>query len=191
MSRAIVRADFEAIYKLYANKAVKRFNLTRNHPPQLYGVKLGAEPGKIEKSFSLNKVAAMFFDGTIRKENYRDLLQELTIPGSHIRKTAVAFGVTPPDIVIQINEVWMASERKPAGTTLEGALAESEREEYIPPSRRPDREEKIMVALHAYRYTTMGFCKILDKPKRHAELGPLAPEEITFGGQFSMTLDDE
>lgn len=190
MSRDIIRADLEALFKLYGDKAVKRFNMTGRHPPQLYGVKLGKEPGQIEKSFSLNKLAPMFFDGTMQKENFRHLLQQLTTPGSFLRKLAVEMDVPLADIVVQINEAWFASE--PAeGRTPQQALEDSKRDGYVPPSQRPDREERLMIALHMRGYTTMGLCPIVDKPRRHAERGELEPEDITFGGRFSMTPDDE
>lgn len=188
MSRAIERADFEAIYKLYADKAVKRFNMTGNHPAQLYGVKLGKELGKIEGTYSLNQIAPMFFDGTFAKANMRDLLTQLTTPGSYIRRLAGSLGVLAPDIVVQINEIWYVNETKPAGMTDEEFRTHAE--DGPTPSERPDRKEAIAVFLHAYQYTTMGRCLIQDKPRRHAAMGPLESDDGKVVGRLSMTLDD-
>jgi hypothetical protein len=188
MPREIVRADFDALFKLYADKAIKRFNLTGKHPPQLYSVKLGKEPGSIAQTGALNRIAPMFFgDGDFNKDHFRVLLQELTTPGSTIRKAAGAFGFVVPDIVVQINEVWYATETKPAGMTP----GEAAKLEYVPPSERPDRQEAVAVFLHAYHFTTMGSCPIVDKPKRHAVMGELFGEDGKFVGRLSMTLDDE
>jgi hypothetical protein len=187
MSRDIIRADFEALFKLYGDKAVKRFNMSGKHPPQLYGVKLGKEPGTIDKTFSLSKVAELFFDGTLHKDGMRHLLQQLTTPGSLVRKMAVEFDVPLPDVVVQINETWFTQVERPEGISDE----EFRKLDHTPPSQHPDRIEKIVVFLHACRYTTIGACPIFDKPRRHAEMGELEPEDTTFGGLFSMTLDDE
>jgi hypothetical protein len=190
MPREIVRADFEALFRLYGDKAVKRFNLTGNHPPQLYSVKLGKEPGSIEKTMSLNKVAPMFHNGASNKNMLREMLKQLTTPGSEIRKMAGAMGVIAPDIVVQINEAWFAQDIRPEGMSVDEFKAFKARE-HVPPSERPDREEKIAVFLHAYNYTTMGDCPIVDKPKRHAVMGELLPEGGKFTGRLSMTMDDE
>ena len=187
MSRSIERADFEAIYKLYADKAVKRFNLTGNHPPQLYGVKLGKELGKIEGTYSLNKVAPLFFDGTFPKAQIRDLLAQLTTPGSPIRKMAVQFDVILPDIVVQINEVWQSNKKKPEGMSD----AEFKKLEHQLPSEDPNREEAIAVFMHAYQYSTMGSCPIRSKPRRHAVMGEMFPEDGKMTGRLSLTIDDE
>jgi hypothetical protein len=188
MPRPIVREDFEAIFKLYADKARKRFNMTGKHPPQLYSVKLGKEPGQIAETGALNRLAPKFFDGTFEKDAFRHLLQQLTTPGSLIRRAAGATGAVAPDIVVQINEIWAASVKTPKGMSKEEAMKHAE--SGPSPSERPDRTEKIMIALHAYQYTTMGFCDIVDKPKRHAEPGVLSPQDIKFGGRFSMTFED-
>jgi hypothetical protein len=188
MPREIVRADFEALFRQYADKAVKRFNMMGKHPPQIYGVKLGKEPGQVEKSFSLNMIAPMFFDGSIPKDNIRVLLQDLTTPGSEIRKLGVAMGVPTADVVVQINEAWFTARVAPPGITRE----EFDRlhADDPPPSRSPDRMERIAIFLHAYQYTTMGLCPIVAKPKRHAEMGALEPEDGKFIGRMSMTIDD-
>jgi hypothetical protein len=96
---------------------------------------------------------------------------------------AASLGTVVPDIVVQINEVWI--------TVLEGlSQEESERLQNLAPSENPGREERVMIALHVYQYTTMGLCPIRNKPKRHAEMSPLAPEDGKFTGRMSMTLDD-
>jgi hypothetical protein len=193
MPRQITRADFEAVYKQYADKAIKRFNLTGNHPPQLFTVKLGKEPGQIERSGSLNRLAPQFFNGTMHKDVLRLLLQQLTTPGSEIRKVAGALGVVVPDIVVQINEIWLAKNAYPEGMSPEEARkqARKQADEGPRPSERPDREEGIAVWLHTQGYTTAGLCPILDKPRRHAELAALPPEETLFEGRFSMQTQDE
>lgn len=189
MSRAIERADFEALFKLYADKAVKRFNMTGKHPPQLFSVKLGRELGTIEETYSLNKVAPMFFDGTFKGSGMRDLLQQLTTPGSYIRKMAGSMGVIVPDIVVQINEIWYVEPKITAG---ENEAEFRKREEAgPPPSERPDRKEAVCIFLHAYQYSTMGRCPIKDKPRRHAVMGPLETDEGKLIGRLSMTIDDE
>lgn len=187
MSRAIERADFEALFKLYADKAVKRFNMTGNHPPQLYGVKLGPELGKIAQTYNLNTVAPMFFDGTFPKVQIRDLLAQLTTPGSLIRKLAVQFDVILPDIVVQINEVWQSNRTKPEGLSE----AEFKKLEHLPPSEDPKREEAIAVFMHAYQFSTMGSCPIRSKPRRHAVMGEMFPEDGKMTGRLSLTIDDE
>lgn len=190
MPREIVRADFEALFRLYGDKAVKRFNLTGNHPPQLYSVKLGKEPGQIAKTMSLNKIAPMFHDGTSNKNALRTMLTQLTTPGSEIRKMAGAMGAIAPDIVVQINEAWFAQDIRPEGMSVDEFKAFKDRD-HVPPSERPDREERIAVFLHAYQHTSMGLCPIVDKPKRHAVMGELLPEDGKLSGRLSMTLDDE
>lgn len=189
MPREIIRKDFEALFKMYGDKAVKRFNMSGKHPPQLYGVKLGKEPGSIAETFALNKLAPMFFDtaGPFNKDQFRVLLQDLTTPGSEVRKLAGAFGFAAPDVVVQINEMWFATERKTEGMTVE----EAAKLEHVPPSERPDRKECIGVGLHAYQYSTMGLCEIHDKPRRHAVIGELFPEDGKMIGRLSMTLEDE
>lgn len=190
MPREIVRADFEALFRLYGDKAVKRFNMTGNHPPQLYSVKLGKEPGQIAKTMNLNKIAPIFHNGVSNKNVLRGLLQQLTTPGSEIRKMAGAMGVIAPDIVVQINEAWFAQDMRPEGMSDDEFKAFKARD-HVPPSERPDREERIAVFLHAYQHTSMGLCPIVDKPKRHAEMGELQPEDGKMTGRLSMTTDDE
>lgn len=185
MARDIVRADFEAIFKQYADKAVKRFNLTGNHPPQLYSVKLGEEPGQIKASYALNKVAPMFFKDIASKNAMRDFLIQMTTPGSLMRKAAQDIGAVVPDIVVQINEIWHKSLDK---TGMSGE--EFKRQSEIPASEHPDRQEAIMVNLHARQFSVMGICMIHDKPKRHAVMGELMGQEYKMVGRLSMTPDD-
>jgi hypothetical protein len=185
MPREITRADYEAVFKVYADKAVKRFNMTRNHPPQLFTVKLGPGTGEIAASGSLNKLAPMFHNGTMHKDQLRFLLQELTTPGSQVRRAAGALGVVVPDIVVQINEMWFVT-RDAKSKQEAKALGD------LTPSEQPDRRECVGIALHSHLFSTMGVNEIFDKPKRHAVLGELLPDDGgTFVGRLSMTIDDE
>lgn len=186
MPRPITHADFEAVFKVYADKAVKHFNMTGEHPPQLFAVKLGKQPGELERTQSLHKVAAHAFSSGGSKDAFAGVLRELTTPGSDLRKAAAAMGAVIPDIVVQINEAWVAHETRPKGVRTSDFL----KQQRTPPSERPDRGEVILIVLHTTGFSTMGMCAISDTPTRHAAISVTPEETAVMTGRMSMTQDD-
>lgn len=165
MPRPPTEDDFRLIYDSLAQKAVENFNAHGELVPVILEVVLN-EPGKLPQVTPVNPafVFEMFNEGAAGMERLGQLVRLALTRGSPMREAMVSAGVTPPDLLVQINEAWVRS--------VTGKSPHDVPRDGIPPSEHPDRKEAILVLIHTPEETVMGSCPILENPRR-AEFAPI------------------
>jgi hypothetical protein len=168
----ISAALYQQIYDSFARSAVEQFNQDGELPVAFFGLQLDCEA----------KVVHMVPIPTPPSQDLvKPFLHLLLDNDSPLRETLAAQGAPLVDVIVQINEVWLANELRPAGETIDLTKV-------TPASERPDREEGIGILIHSATETIFGSCPILATPTRHAEYAPLIMDAHIVG-RMSMNED--
>lgn len=183
MGRQITRADVKAVFDDFAPRAVGAFQDDGEAYPQVFYISLGAEPGSIRQFVAMHPAQlAVFMQGSEGKDVLGEVIRELLKPGSFLRKQVHEQGLFMPDIVVQIAEGWTAFPEK----GKEKEFMESQKL-YKGVADRPDRREGIFIFIHQHGRSDIGWCPILENPRR-AEIGEVISldEHWRSCGRLSM-----
>lgn len=166
------------VYRHFAHIAVDIFNREGEVSPQFFMVTLDtSKPSNIKSMNAVDPamVQALMTNGRT-KDLVKPLLKMLLDGESPFRKMLKNRKVDLPDLVIQVNEAWMAtSDVVPGGTEYSGSLKDL-----------PGRKETIIVVVHTRYQSLMGMCPIEDTPKRHAVFRDVEKDGMTMMGRMSM-----
>lgn len=176
MGRAITRHDFETIYSMIAPEVVRTFNESGASAPVIMLFALDTrEDGKIVDANVISPEgleAFAFMSVGEEFEGMTTLRDELTRPGSRVRRAMLDAGMTLPDIVVHVAEGWMTPVLAQAGG----------------PRKKHERRECIVIEMQALAYSVAAMCPI-DEDTRRATLVPLPDGPSFVGERLSMTLD--
>ncbi len=166
------------VYRHFAHIAVDIFNREGEVSPQFFMVTLDTSKASNIKSMSAvdpRMVQSLMTNGRT-KDLVKPLLKMLLDAESPFRKMLKNRKVDLPDVVVQVNEAWMAtSDVVPGGTEYAGSLQDL-----------PGRKETLIVVVHTRYQSLMGMCPIEDTPKRHAEFRDVEKDGMMMGGRMSM-----
>lgn len=168
-------ADFKFLYDRFAKLAVDHYNKNKTHPPMMFMVELGDVAGYPPRD--LTPVDPLLIGKLHNSPESKRLLWELI--RSHLERDGPLYEILgrsqgiAPDVVVHISEAW---------TVRREAF-----ELNCIPAEQPDREEVLMINMHAPNETMLGMCPIrCEGGAKHALFEPLRPDAMTFGA-MSMT----
>lgn len=165
------------VYEYFAKKAVELFNTEGSVTPQFFMVGLGTSPAAPILSLSAvdPRMVQSLLSSSKDKDMVKPLLRMLLNDDSPLRTMMKKKNLALPDVVVQINEAWMATpERSPGWEEFEGSL-----------ENLPGRQEAIVVAVHGPLQSAMGICPIDDTPVRRARYQELE-SRVLMAGRMSM-----
>lgn len=178
MGRAITRTDFETVYSMIAPEVVRTFNEVGELDPTLILIVLDRDEGRIRSAdiVSPDTMDAFYPPGMLGIDlmRFRD---DLTTPGSEIRRRMHDADLLLPDIVVHVSEGW---ETPVSAEHIEQAVRG--RTQYD-----EARRECILIGLQATAYSIAATCPIEDEPQRHAVLEALPAGPVFVGDRLSMT----
>lgn len=181
MARPVTREDVEAVFDDFAPRVVKCFEDDGEAHPMLFYITLGEERGSIEEFAAMHPAQLhMLMSGEAGKDMLGIFIRDALKPGSSMREQMHAQGVRLPDIVVQISEGWTA-----VSTAENREEFEELSRKHKGVSTRPDRKEGIFLLIHQHGHSDLGWCPILENPRR-AEIGSLiSPPDAGSAGRFS------
>jgi hypothetical protein len=184
MGRQIEQADFDELYDTFAKQAVKDFNERGSVQPQTFMLTLGKEPGQVTGFGALvPAIQKLFYSDNAGKDMLAQFIRMALTHGSPIRSALHELGLPLADVIIQISEAWMKK-------ALKMEEHDVDKKKYGPSLEdHPGRQEVIIIGVHALHKTHMGFCPILENPRR-AEFSPVWTEG-RMTGRFSMGEGEE
>lgn len=175
--REAERADFTFFYEQFAKLAIEHYNENKNHPPMMFLVELGDVPGNPPRNVSIVNpwLIEKLHDSAESKVLLWELVRSYLRRDEPLHEALVRHIGFTPDIVVHISEAWMV---RRDGFELDCI-----------PEEQPDREEVLMINMHASNETVLGMCPIrCEGETKHAVFKPLRTAGVTFGA-MSMTGD--
>lgn len=183
--KPVTHATYAAVYEKFARMAIDQFNDRGEMPHTFYGVTVddAATDGDEVNVTSVIEFGGDFAGGFYRDDSRKNLIKPFIRALLHgdtpLRRKLIANKVPLPNLVVQVSELWMATDIIASGATTDLRSP-------VPPSERPDHQEGIGVFVHSINKTVAQCCPIRNTPQRHAEFAPV--ENIEWmTGRISMS----
>lgn len=179
--RNINWATLRDIHDHFAPIAVNLFNREGKAHPQLFLVELGDDK-RPRRMLALppELLGPLFSDGS-SKDLLAEFMAQALNSTSALRQGLARHFDCRPEVIVQVNEVWMS---KPASKDEEELFKSGA----MLPSTDPRRQEAVMVTLHTAFGSVPCTHPIVDEPSRHCVKSAFPDESSIehFGGRFAL-----
>jgi hypothetical protein len=164
--------SLKEVHDHFAKTAARLFDSSGSVSPQLFV--LFFKNGSFQVTALPPEMVISFFNDEEGKDQFAIMLRAMFSPNHPMRESFMEATGNYPEILVQINEAWMAE-----GPNLNPDES---------PSESANRKEVLFVALHTEVGTIPVFHPVVDKPTRHCELSafPEQTSQMAYGGRFVM-----
>jgi hypothetical protein len=182
MLASLTWAALERLHDHFAATAIGIVNRGGEVAPQLFTVRANSQGRVVKMTVVPAQLMQVFMKNDAGKDQFADFLQNMLDERSDVHKAFVASTGYAPNLLVQVNEAWSLAPKDGEHFDAEGTV------DGMRPSQHPNRQELVLVTLHARQGSVPVMHPIRNKPKRHAVKGrfPKESELPNFAGRFAM-----